>query len=201
MEILHRLVSFLSWHRRAVAACCAAAAVWGVVAIAQSPPPAGERVVALAEPVAAGAAITREQVRLVEVPADVVTDTMARDVDEVSGTRAAVPLERGQLVASPLLLRDGVAPKGKGLVPIAVPDSELRAMLRPGAQVRLVVALDAEPEVLARARVTSMGAEEGSPLGGTGTKGLVVVEVDGALAPQVATLGQSSQLSVVIEAA
>ncbi|WP_297741773.1 SAF domain-containing protein [uncultured Tessaracoccus sp.] len=198
MQLLRRLGSFINWHRRVVAALCAAAVVAGIVSIASAPPSDGEPVVALATDVPAGEALSAEHLTTVRVPTSLLTEKMLRSPDEAVSAHTAVALEAGQVLTKGLLLRGGGVQKGHALVPVSVPDQDLRNLLVPGTTVELVVALGEQPEVLGRARVAAQPSAPTSTIGATKGSSMVLMEVTAELAPSVATLGQSGQLAVVI---
>lgn len=199
MEILRPVWSFVSWHRRAFAALSAALCVAGIVAAVQAPPPPGKPVVTLARAVTPGTELTAEDLTTADVPDALLTPGMARSPDDVVGAQAAIGLEPGQVVSESMLLRAGTSAEGMSLVPIAINDPELRALLAPGANVSLIVAFGESPEVLTAARIATMpGEADGTVASARSGTGMVVVEVPKELAPTVATLGQGGQLAVVL---
>lgn len=200
MQILRRITSFLSWHRRLLAAVCAALAVIGVVQATRTPPPPGEPVMALAAPVPAGELVTDDHLTVVEVPARLATAHTLRPGEVPERARAAVALEEGQLLGRGLLMEEGVVAEGHALVPVQVPDPDVRRLLRPGATVSLVVAFGEVPETLAEARVAELPEPASGTLGAARESGVVLVEVPAEVAPTVAALGQSGQLSILLGA-
>ena len=201
MQLLRRLASFINWHRRVVAALCAAVVVAGIVSVASARPPEGEAVVALATDVPAGEALSPQHLTTVRVPSSLLTSRTVRSLDDAVGAHTAVALESGQVLTKGLLLQGGSVQEGHALVPVAVPDQDLRNLLVPGTAVELVVALGDRPEVLGRARVAAQPSAPTSTIGATKGSSMVLMEVAAELAPSVATLGQSGQLAVVIGAA
>ena len=201
MQLLRRLASFINWHRRVVAALCAAVVVAGIVSVASARPPEGEAVVALATDVPAGEALSPQHLTTVRVPSSLLTSRTVRSLDDAVGAHTAVALESGQVLTKGLLLQGGSVQEGHALVPVAVPDQDLRNLLVPGTAVELVVALGEQPEVLGRARVAAQPSAPTSTIGATKGSSMVLMEVAAELAPSVATLGQSGQLAVVIGAA
>lgn len=201
MQLLRRLASFINWHRRVVAALCAAVVVAGIVSVASARPPEGEAVVALATDVPAGEALSPQHLTTARVPSSLLTSRTVRSLDDAVGAHTAVALEAGQVLTKGLLLQGGSVQEGHALVPVAVPDQDLRNLLVPGTAVELVVALGEQPEVLGRARVAAQPSAPTSTIGATKGSSMVLMEVAAELAPSVATLGQSGQLAVVIGAA
>ncbi|NLE98170.1 MAG: hypothetical protein GX596_09325 [Propionibacterium sp.] len=200
MKLWHKFTSFVSWHRRLIAALAAALCVAGIVALAQAPPPAGEPVVAAAGQLPAGHRLTDADLTLVDVPSHLITDTTLRSIDDALDATTTVALDPGQPITGHALLRGGAADEGRALVPIAVPEDELRALLRPGTTVSLIVALGEAPELVTNdARVAALGAEASGTLAGAQSgRGMVVVDVPGEVASVVAVLGQSGQLAVIL---
>lgn len=199
VQLLPRLVSFVRWHRRLIAALLAGLVVAGIVQVASAPPPAGEPVVALAQAVEPGEAISADVLTTVLLPKEAITDSTLTSPDEARGAQAAVGLKPGQVLTRELLLHGGMAAEGKSLVPIAVERPEIRALLSPGAMVQLVVALGDAPEVVCTARIATLPAEAGNTMASARSgNAMVVVEVPTEVAPTVATLGQGGQLSVML---
>ena len=184
-----------------VAALCAAVVVAGIVSVASARPPEGEAVVALATDVPAGEALSPQHLTTARVPSSLLTSRTVRSLDDAVGAHTAVALEAGQVLTKGLLLQGGSVQEGHALVPVAVPDQDLRNLLVPGTAVELVVALGEQPEVLGRARVAAQPSAPTSTIGATKGSSMVLMEVAAELAPSVATLGQSGQLAVVIGAA
>lgn len=198
MRLLHGIASFVSWHRRAVAALLAALCVAGVVSAAQSPPPV-EPVLVAARPLPAGHTVGIDDVRLAEAPPELVTPGTLSEVDAALGATTAIALEAGQLVAGSTLLSADPAAEGRALVPISVQDPALRSLLEPGTRVSLLVALGERPEVVTdAARVAKLPSVDGGGLAVSAGSGMVVVEVPSEVAGDVAALGQSGQLVVVL---
>ena len=200
MQLLRRLASFINWHRRVVAALCAAVVVAGIVSVASARPPEGEVVVALTTDVPAGEALSSQHLTTVRVPSSLLTGRTVRSPDDAVGAHTAVALEAGQVLTKGLLLQGGSVQEGHALVPVAVPDHDLRNLLVPGTAVELVVALGERPEVLGQARVAALPSAPTSSVGATKGSSMVLMDVAAELAPSVATLGQSGQLAVVIGA-
>lgn len=192
MKPWNRIISFISWHRRAVAALCAALCVAGIVSVAQAPPPPGDFVVAPLQPLPAGHVVTAEDLGEVEVAR--ATDSNVLNPEDAIGKRTAVALDAGQPLTSQLLMHPGSTTEGRALVPVQMPDQEMRSVLEPGTRVSLIVVLGEGPEVLTDdARVASLPTDDGSS-----RQGAMLVDVPSEVAPIVATLGQSGQLSFIL---
>ncbi len=200
MKLLHRIASFVSWHRRAVAAVLAGLCVAGVVSVAQSPPP-GDPVLVAARPLPVGHTITAGDVTLSEVPPRLVTPGTLKDPQAALGSTTAIALEAGQVLTRSTMLSSDPSRDGRALVPIAVQDPALRSLLEPGTTVSLLVALGERPEVVTdSARVAKLPSQEGGGLSLPSGSGMVVVEVPSEVAGEVAALGQSGQLVIVLGA-
>lgn len=201
MKVLRRLGAFVSWHRRVIAALCAALCVAGIVAVAQAPPP-GVKVVGMARPVGAGEKLTAEEVTTITVPPALVTDSSLTSIEDAVGGTTAVALDEGQPLTSTALLKQHSAGEGRAVVPIKVPDADLRALMTPGTQVTLIMAFAEEPEVITdEARVVSLAEEgEGTLAKSQANSGMITIDVPDEVAAMVATLGQAGQLTVVLGA-
>lgn len=199
MKLLQPVVHFINWHRRVVAALCAALCVAGLVSAFGTTAPPTTPVVVLAHAVAAGEELTDDALRVAEVPVSLAPESAVVSANGAVGATAAVTLDEGQLLTSGLLLFGDRAAEGRSLVPILVSDPDLRALLRPGATVSLVLALGDAPEVVSSARIATLPQEAESTIAGarSGT-GMVIVEVPDDVAPVVATLGQGGQLAIVL---
>jgi pilus assembly protein CpaB len=202
--LLARIAAFVSWHRRAVAALLAALSVVLVAGWLAEPDGPGVPVPVTAVELAAGHTISSTDVTVKELPAHLLPSGATPTLDQVVGQVTAVGLAPGTLLQAGLLATgQGVAP-GRAVVPISLPDDQLRSLLRPGDPVTLVVTAAESAEVLTRdARVAALPAAPGGSalaVAGAGSDGLVLVDVPAAEAPMVAALGQSGQLSVVLGA-
>lgn len=199
MKLLHGIASFVSWHRRAVAALLAALCVAGVVSAAQSPPHV-EPVLVAARPLPAGHTVGVDDVRLAEAPPELVTPGTLSHVDAALGATTAIALEVGQLISRSTLLSADPAADGRALVPISVQDPALRSLLEPGTRLSLLVALGERPEVVTdAARVAKLPSSDGGGFAmSSAGSGMVVVEVPTEVAGDVAALGQSGQLVIVL---
>ena len=200
--LLARVAAFVSWHHRAVAALLAGLSVVLIASWLDEPDGPGVPVPVTSAALPAGHTISPADVTLSALPAHLVPGGESLTLDAVVGQVTAVGLAPGTLLQAGLLATGrGVAP-GRAVVPISLPDDQLRALLRPGDPVTLVVPSTEAAEVLtADARVAALPAAPGGSalaVAGAGPDGLVLVDVPAAEAPVVAALGQGSQLSVIL---
>lgn len=199
MKLLERFVAFLNYHRRLVAAACAALSMAGLVSLLENRPLEGDPVVVLARDVAAGELLSPEDLDIIDVPPQLITTSALHDVEAAVGAVLTVAGDAGEMVTSHAILHGSTAETGFSLVPISIPDDDLRALLHPGQVVTLIVTFDGPPETLTdQARIAKLPASSsGGTLGG-GTSPVLLVEVPTDVAHAVATLGQSGQLGVIL---
>lgn len=200
-RFLSSIASFVSWHRRAVGALLAGLAVLAVAQWLAAPEGATVSVVTVAADVPAGRALTPADVALTKLPTAAVPDGALLAPDEAVGEVAAVSLAKGTILHPNLLATARSGAPGRAVVPIRLPDPELRQLLRPGDRVTLIVTAAETAEVLTGdARISAL--PEPSPSSGlsigSSAAGLILVEVAVAEAPAVAALGQSGQLSIAL---
>lgn len=200
MRTLRPIASFVSWHRRWIGALLAVGAVLLTAQHLSTPPPT-TAVVVLTAPVPPGHILTAADVAERQVPPNAVPAEALSSVDAAIGRPVAVGLSPGTIVQASLLATDAVEP-GRSVVPILVADSQLRALLRPGNAITLVVVGGESAEVLTTdARVAAMPIHEpgsGLAVATTQTEGLVTVNVPTEQAATIAALGQSRQISIIL---
>lgn len=202
MRALSHIAAFVSWHRRWIGALLAAGSVL-ILAQSLAEPPATTPVVILTTAVKAGEPIEATDVTVADALPGTVPGSALTDVAGAVGQRAALALPEGTPLQPSVLERGHQIEQGRAVVPIAVPDPQFRALLRPGDPVTLVMMGGEAAEVLTReARVSALPQEEGG--GGmfasasSSSDGLVLVDVPVEQAPTVAALGQSGQLSIIL---
>ncbi|MHA6510982.1 SAF domain-containing protein [Tessaracoccus sp. Z1128] len=201
-RILTRVAAFVSWHRRAVAALLAALSVLLVATWLQEPDGPTVRAAVTAAGLPAGHQIASTDVALRDLPAHLAPSGDPPGLDDVVGQVTAVGLAAGTVLQPGLLATGQSMAAGRAVVPIALPDDQLRSLLRPGDAVTLVVTASESAEVLTRdARVAALPSPPGGSalaVAGVGSDGLVLVDVPAEEAPAVAALGQTGQLSVIL---
>ena len=203
MRSLRRAVS---WHRRKLAVLAAvAAALTGInAALPAEPPTVG--VVQAATRLLGGSTLTRQDLRIVTVPAGLVPHEALTDLDSAVGRLVRAPLSQGQLLTdlSVGALSSSVR-SGRVVAPLRLADADVAALLTIGDLVDVVAADDQDrtAAVVAR-RVQVVGlppAPSTTGIGGStnATGGaLVLVEVDSATATLLAQSAVTSTLSVVL---
>jgi pilus assembly protein CpaB len=141
-----------------------AAALFGLSAAAtvhllRPPPPPTIDVAVTARPVAAGAELTRDDVVVRSVAADLAPPGALRTVRSLLGRAAVVGLPAGAPLHATLVSDDGVsaaAPHGTVVVPVRLSDDAVAALLRPGDRIDLLAGTtsgsepDGAPRYLAR---------------------------------------------------
>lgn len=201
-RLLTSLVSFISWHRRAVGALLAAGSVLLLAAALNAEPPT-HTVVTLTADQPAGRRIVATDLTLRDLPPEALPDGALTDPSAALGRTTAVELRANTVLQPGTLTGDLTLPPGRVVVPILVPDAALRSLLRPGAVVSLVApGPDGLVVLTSDARLVAHPSEEpaGSRLGlATGREsGLQLVEVAVEDAALVASLGQTGQVSLVL---
>ena len=201
-RITESLVSFVSWHRRAVGALLAVLAVLTLGhSLALGPPTTA--VVMVTAPIAAGSEIRDGDVAVRDLPTAALPEAAFTDRADVVGQTAAVALPHGTILQPTLLTTTPQPESGRAVVPICVRDPTLRDLLQAGDVISLVAAGGEFVEVVcADARVLTIPARESSGSAvalATGSRdGLILVDVPATDAGLVAALGQDGQLGVVI---
>ncbi|MFI2365745.1 RcpC/CpaB family pilus assembly protein [Promicromonospora sp. NPDC019610] len=150
-----------------------AAALFGLAAtltvhLLRPPPPPTVDVAVTARAVAPGTQLTRADVAVRAVAADLAPPGALHSVRAVLGRAAVVGLPEGAPLHTSLVSDDGVsaaAPRGTVVVPVRLSDDAVAALLRPGDRVDLLAGTtsgsepDGEPRYLARgARVLPVPA-------------------------------------------
>ncbi|MEO7588243.1 MAG: SAF domain-containing protein [Arachnia sp.] len=194
------IIRTISWHRRKIAALLTALGMLALVSHLSGAAEASAHVVVTTAHVPAGAPITAADVALLALPASAIPSDALKSTDEVVGRSAAVALSPHTIVQPGLLVSGAPASTGHSLVPITVPDSQLREILSPGLRIALVAAGPEAPGVLTRDAVVHSlpSPAASSSFVSSGRAALVLVEVPSDLAADVAVLGQSGQLSVFL---
>lgn len=189
----------LSWHRRKIAAVLAALGAFALVTHFSGAAEPSSRVVVVTRALSAGAAITDADVSQAAVPESLIPAGALTDPADAAGRSAAVSLTPHTIVQPVLLVSGSPPPAGRSLVPITVHDAQLREILSPGLRVALVSSMGDAPGIITDdAVIHTMPEVASSSLVTTGQAALVLVEVPSTLAPDIAILGQSGQLSVFL---
>lgn len=145
--------------RFAVAAALFGLAASVTVQLLRPPPPPTIDVAVTARPVAAGTALTRDDVVVRSVAADLAPSGALHTVRSLLGRSAVVGLPAGALLHATLVSDDGVsaaAPHGTVVVPVRLSDDAVAALLRPGDRIDLLAGTtsgsepDGAPQYLAR---------------------------------------------------
>ncbi len=199
MACMQWITRTISWHRRSLAAVLAALGILALVSHLSGAGEASDHVVVTTGPVIAGVPITASSVMLQLVPRTAIPVDAITELHDVVGRPASVSMSARTVIQRGLLVSGSSVGEGRALVPIMVPDGQLRELLSPGLRIALVSAGDQVAGVLTEdAVVHSMPQMEASSFVGTGQAALVLVEVPSALAPEVSVLGQTGQLTIFL---
>ncbi len=168
----HARALYWRWRYLAVAVCCGLAAAQLAHTLRPSDP-ATTPVVVTARPVAAGAALTEEDLTVAQWPVSLVLEGAARSTTPLLDRTASVALPAGlpvlnSLVAAGELTAD--APAGTVVAPVRL-DPEVASLLSPGVRVDLRLAVDEPPWTpAADAGGADTGSDAGRSGGGTDAK-------------------------------
>lgn len=159
--------------------------------------PHGDRVevVVAAHDLSPGHALTADDVRLQDLPADLVPDGARADSADVVGATLAGPSRRGEVLTDVRLLGSRATEAAAGpdarLVPLHLSDTALLGLLRSGDVVDVLAAESAEgdredrPQVIATEAVVVLVSPESSAPGATGDR-VVLVALPARAANEVA---------------
>lgn len=190
------ITRIFSWHRRTIAAILAGLGALALVSQLSGTSEAVAQVVVTTTSVDAGAPITTSDVGLQYLPRSAIPADAITRLGDAVGRPAAVSLSKRTIVQPGVLVSGFSADGGRALVPITMPDGQLREMLSPGLRIALVSAGGDAPGILTDdAVVHSLPPVAATSLGASNQSALVLVEVASSLAPEVSALGQSGQLS------
>ncbi len=174
--------------------------------LAPEPPPGRPVVVAVHE-VPAGAALQASDVELDSRPADELPAPAAHRVDEVVGRVLAAPLAAREVVTSTRLVGQGLLtgrPRDEVAAPVRIADAASAALLRAGARVDVLVAVEGARTARTVARgatVLAVGPTASDSLlsgAGDGEGGLVLLAVSDSTAADLAQSAAAGPLSVVL---
>jgi pilus assembly protein CpaB len=201
---LHNMRRAVSWHRRKLAVLAAIAAVLTVVSAAAPAGPPTLRVVRATGLLAAGSVVSASDVELAEVVEAALPRGALSDPEAVIGSRLVGPVaERQVLTEVDLLSRHAAADAGHVVAPLRLADSDLGALVQPGALID-VIAADREgggANVIATAvRVLTVPPppRDDDRTGSTESGALLLVEVDSKTATLLAQAAASSRISIVL---
>jgi Flp pilus assembly protein CpaB len=143
-----------------------AAALIGLAAaltlhVLRPPPPPTVDVAVTARPVAAGTELTRDDVVVRAIAADVAPPGAVHTVRGLLGRAAVVQLPAGAPLHATLVSDDGVsaaAPHGTVVVPVRLSDDAVAALLRPGDRVDLLAGTTTGSEPAGAPRYLARGA-------------------------------------------
>ncbi|HKF86927.1 MAG TPA: SAF domain-containing protein [Propionibacteriaceae bacterium] len=191
-----------SWHRRKLAIVAAIAAVLSAVAAAAPPAPPTSRVVRATTDLTSGAIVRSSDITVSSIAEDALPRGALVDPTAVVGRRLIGPVADGQVLTALDLLGTswGIGP-GHVIAPLRLADSEVAALLQPGA---LIDVIAADPEggqanvVATRVRVLTVPASPASEGVSAADGALVLVDVDAETATLLAEAAASTRISVVL---
>ena len=201
-RFLTSIVTFISWHRRAVGAVLAGAAVLIIGSSLRTPIPATS-VVVVASALPAGHVLSKDDLSLRSLPDEGLPDATLAEVGEAVGRTLVADVSAGTVLQPGTLAVDYAVTPGRAIVPITVNDDALRALLSPGDRVSLVAQGPEGMEVLSHdARIVALPntAPTGSQISAATQRPstLILVEVGSDDAPIVASVGQGGGLTVIM---
>lgn len=197
---------FVSWHRRSLAAMVAFVAVYALVQALSAPAAIGRPVVVVTADVPGGSPLSRDQITLRTVPADLVPRAALVDPGLAVGRIPAAPVTSGSILTEAALVGPGMAgtSPGRVVVPARLADAALAGVLGVGRTIDVMATDPGSGEVsrvATDARVAALpAADDGGILGGgaTGDEVLVLLEVSRAESLALTAAAATSRLSVVL---
>jgi Flp pilus assembly protein CpaB len=201
--------------RFALAAALFGLAVALTLHVLRPPPPPTIGVAVTARPVSAGTELTREDVVLRAIAADLAPAGAVRTVRGLLGRAAVVALPAGAPLHATLVSDAGVsaaAPRGTVVVPVRLSDDAVAALLRPGDRVDLLSGTTSgsapagAPQYLARGALVLPVPVGREPEGGGGLLGpaaeadrpVTLVAVDPEDAPELSAVSGWGSVTAVL---
>ena len=198
------LARAVRWHRRGLAAVAAAICLLATIsALRPEAPPTTPVVVAVAT-IPAGRTLGAADVTLRDVPLEMVPDGALTSVDDAIGAAVAVTQTPRSVLTRADLTGTGLLPDGSDevLVPFRVDDAGVVALLRIGDRIDVVgTRPDGGTATLAtdvRVAALPARAESGGLVATSASSALVVVAIDPADAPNLASGASQMRLAVVM---
>jgi Flp pilus assembly protein CpaB len=201
---------FLARHRPTLAGGAAAVAVLAALPVLAPGADPAVSVLTAAQDLRWGAALTADDVVVVQLPADAVPDGALRSVEEGRGRLVTSPVRRGEPITDVRLVGPSLlAEPGLVAVGVRVADAGLVALLRAGAVVDVLAAESDDAfdrpvgpgsaEVVASSvRVIAVPGGKQSTIAGTLDGALVLVAATEAQAARLAAAQATSRLSVIL---
>jgi len=192
-------------HRRLIAAGCAALAVAAALEVVAPDVAPTVRVLASARDIAAGAALTADDVTALDLPVSAVPDGALRPGAAVLGRTVGGPVRRGETLTDARLVGPsmlaGLGAEGLVAVPVRLADSDAVRLVGAGDRVDvLAAALDATDGRTAAVSVVAADILVLATPGGTSSDGgaLLLVAVSPASARDLARAATTSRLSIAL---
>ena len=203
IRTLRRAVSV---HRRGVAALLAFVAVYGALRAVAAPDTPGTPVVTVVADIPGGGPLSRDQVAVRSVPAELVPRAAVVSVEDAVGRTLAGPLTGGTILTEAALVGPGLSGSAPGrvVVPARLADAGIAGVIRVGNAIDVMATDPGSGEVArvaSRARVAAIPAPVGGgALGGTGPQDevLVLLEVSRTESLELTRAAATSRLSIVL---
>ncbi|RRD05132.1 hypothetical protein EII34_07240 [Arachnia propionica] len=197
---LQRAKRFVSWHRRVIAALLVGLAAAAVFTQLHPDSVDLTDVAVLATSREQGDRLTATDVHVIRVPRHALPEEYLDTPEEAIGRTTSVGLSPGTILQSGLLSSTPTVAEGRSLTPVQLSDPSLAEILSPGMSVTLVLTETGEI-VASHARITALSSQDegGSFQLGSPHRPLLLLDVAADSAPVVSALGQTGQLSVIIE--
>ncbi|MGY2745530.1 RcpC/CpaB family pilus assembly protein [Arthrobacter sp. UYCu723] len=186
------------------------------IAVQQLTPPPADTVVALAaaRDLPAGKALEADDLRVLNIPHNLLPSGSFSNTAALQGKQLAVALRQGQLISDAQLLGPGLlagSPPGSAAVPLRMADPASIQLVSPGQLINVVMSTGsgfdqpATSEVLAAAVpvlwTSAQGGKAGPWLAAGETDGLMVVAADAGQARRLAGASTQGKLFFVLVAA
>lgn len=202
-EFLNRLTRTIRWHRRALGAVAAVVCLFAVLSALAPPKPETAAALVANRALTAGSLIAEGDLRVIDMPADLIPEGALAQPSEVVGRTLTAALTEGSVLttASTLSGREGVAGPDERLVPFRVPDATTAALLQVGDRISVVGAtVDGTAVDLATGvRVAALPAAASSGgLAGGESGALVVVAADVQTAATLAAASTQMRMAIVL---
>jgi Flp pilus assembly protein CpaB len=217
-RVLAELHRALGWRRRLLSAGLLAGAMAVALQVLAPPPPATVPVLVAARDLAAGAELTRADLRVAHRPPATLPAGALSAPDAATGRPVASAVRRGEVLTDVRLVGAGaLRGVGPGLVaaPVRVAEPGTAALVRPGDTVDVLAAAAGGGDssdstsaagayarlVASAVRVLSVPAPSGGRLAGPVDSGvLLVVATTSSTAARLAAAAVTDRLSVVVRA-
>jgi Flp pilus assembly protein CpaB len=200
-SLRRRWRGFLVLHRRLLVALAVGLAVLSGLRALSPPLPVSNQVVVALHDLPGGRVLATGDVTVRRLPAEVTPAGAVADVSAVAGLTLAAPVRAGEVVTDRRVLGEGLlaAHPGSVAIPVRVPDTEVRELLRVGDRIDLVAASPRGPAtvVAEAAPVLALPRPAGGGVGAN-AGALVVVAVPEHDSLEVTSAAAAGVVGVVL---